>query len=148
MPKTPAHLQASPSFQLWQLNHHWQKELHKALSEAGLTYTEFVVLAALFHDWQWQTSSQARLARHSNLDKMVVSQTLASLQKKHLVRRRTNPIDKRNLTLRLSGQGTLVAEQTTKIVEAIDQRLAASLVIADLPAKMGIALNINLQSPT
>ena len=127
----PKLLDDSASFKIWQLNRRYQRELRAALKEVNLTYTEFVLLAVLFYDLKWQTWSQANLARRAGLDKMVVSQALISLREKQQLLRRPSVLDKREVSLRVSGKGVLSVKRAIELVAAIDKRLAGEPDLLD-----------------
>ena len=128
----PKLLDDSASFKIWQLNRRYQRELRAALKEVNLTYTEFVLLAVLFYDLKWQTWSQANLARRAGLDKMVVSQALISLREKQQLLRRPSVLDKREVSLRVSGKGVLSVKRAIELVTAIDKRLSGEPDLIDV----------------
>lgn len=88
--------QTIPGFVLWQVSKLWQRAMTKALQPFGIGSTEFVVLGnAVRLTMQGQVVTQTGLAEATKVDRMTISQTLRSLEKKGLLERSNTSKDKR-----------------------------------------------------
>ena len=118
----------SPGFMLWRVSNLWQRHIRAALEPLGLTHVQFVLLASL--GWLTQHNqpiSQVQLANHIEIDVMMTSQVLRTLEAKGLVRRSPSPTDKRAFELSLSNEGLVVANQATQLVEQADKEFFSGL---------------------
>ena len=91
---------------VWQVTMLWQRKMNNDLSEVGLTYTQFVILASL--GWLLKKSknvTQKELADFSNTDRMMVSKVLRTLQGKDLVERKEHDTDTRAKCVFLTDKG-------------------------------------------
>ncbi len=113
---------ASPGFLLWRVTNNWQAAQRRALEPFGLTHVQFVILASLV----WLQSSdglnQKQLANHAGIDVMMTSQVLRALEGKGLIDRHQSPSDKRAIIVSASDKGRLLANQTVKVVERVDNQ--------------------------
>lgn len=117
--KTP---EDSPGFMLWQLTCQWQREQRSALKKLGLTHAQFVVLASLL--WLSMHSedcvTQKNIVDHSKIDKMSMSDLVATLEQKKLLKRMPHKKDGRADALTLTAKGRERALKAIPIVEEID----------------------------
>jgi len=118
----------SPGYMLWQLNMLWQRKMKRALDKAGLTHTQFVLLASL----AWLAKSndivtQVDIANHSNTDRMMVSKVLLTLQNKNYIIRREHKTDTRAKSISLSEEGQTILQRAVKIVEEMDVKFFSVL---------------------
>ncbi len=118
----------SPGFLLWQLSMMWQRNINRALAEFDLTHTQFVVIAVLA--WlgkQSEVVTQVEIARRSNIDKMLVSKVLRSLQSKGFIERSEHKTDTRAKQVVLSKMGYSILQKAIVKVEAVDSKLFSAL---------------------
>jgi DNA-binding MarR family transcriptional regulator len=109
-------------FMIWQVSMLWQRKLKNGLDKFGITHAQFLLLASLNHLSQIKNIvSQQDLARHVQIDKMMTSKILRTLQKKGLLTRKKNKMDTRSKNLILSEQGIELLENAAKVVDRIDQ---------------------------
>jgi len=109
-------------FVMWQVSMLWQRKLKNGLDKFGITHAQFLLLASLNHLSQIKNIvSQQDLARHVQIDKMMTSKILRTLQKKGLLTRKKNKMDTRSKNLVLSEQGIELLENAAKVVDRIDQ---------------------------
>lgn len=116
------HTEESPGFLLWKLTTAWQRKLRQALSVFKLSHIEFVYLACLQYLTQYERElTQAQLARHAQLDKMVISDTTQKLLKKQLIMRQDHRQDTRSYAIKLTAKGRELVDCVLPIVEQVDQ---------------------------
>ena len=128
----------SAGFLLWQVAHSWQRKAGEALSGAGLTYMQFVLLARL--GWlarDREDITQVQLAEFCKIDPMMVSQVIRLMEKKNLVARREHPADTRAKCLSITKRGAQVLKKALPIVEG-----AADAFFA--PASSGLTSALRL----
>jgi DNA-binding MarR family transcriptional regulator len=112
----------SPGFLLWKAANLHQRLQRHALSELGISPTQFSLLASFFFlaNEKGGPVSQAEVAEHGSLDKMLVSDgTRALLAKKLLVRRRSET-DGRAFDVELTAEGASVCNRALRVVEETD----------------------------
>jgi DNA-binding MarR family transcriptional regulator len=128
----------SAGFLLWQVAHAWQRRAAEALSGAGLTYMQFVLLACL--GWlarDREDVTQIQLAEFCKIDPMMVSQVIRLMEKKRLVARREHPTDTRAKRLSITKKGAQILTRALPIVED-----AADAFFA--PASTGLTSSLRL----
>jgi len=117
------HPDKSPGFLLWHLANEWQRQQRKALKKIGLTHGQFVVLANVL----WLSSlphnivTQQQVGDHAKIDKMSMSDLVAILIKKKMLRRSHHANDKRAYSLTLTPKGHQQVLKAIPIVEGIDK---------------------------
>src|SRR5579862_5467892 len=113
----------SPGFLLWQLTNQWQRQQRQALNKLGLTHPHFVVLAGIL----WLSSlpdntvTQKQVSDLSKIDKMSMSDLVATLLKKKMLKRMSHQKDKRAYSLVLTEKGKRLVLKAVPIVEGIDK---------------------------
>lgn len=106
---------------LWQTTMIWQRQMNRELDKIGVTHTQFVVLASLGWLSKNQTKvSQKDIADNSNIDRMMVSKILRTLQSKELIERRENEEDTRSKLVSLTEKGRIKLQKALKKVEVTD----------------------------
>jgi DNA-binding MarR family transcriptional regulator len=119
--------QSSPGLALWRASNAWQKRIRAALAPHDLTHVQYVLLASL--TWMDRTApvTQRELARHAELDVMMTSQVLRTLETKGYINREPHPEDKRAIALQPTTQGVELANLATNDVESADAAYFAAL---------------------
>jgi len=114
----------SPGFLLWQITNQWQRQQRQALAKLGLTHPQFVVLAGVL----WLSSlpdntvTQKQVSDLSKIDKMSMSDLVAILLKKKLIKRMPHHKDKRAYSLILTDKGKSLVLEAVPVVEGIDAK--------------------------
>lgn len=126
----------SPGFLLWQLTNQWQRLQRQALAKFKLTHAQFVVLAGTL----WLGSkpnkehiTQSEVAEFTKIDKMMMSDLVATLIHKKLLRRSPHKNDGRAYSLALTTKGRELVLKAVRIVEEIDAEFfSKETVLMDL----------------
>jgi DNA-binding MarR family transcriptional regulator len=114
----------SPGFLLWQLTNQWQRQQRQALAKLGLTHAQFVVLAGVL----WLSSlpdnavTQKQVSELSKIDKMSMSDLVATLLQKKMLKRMPNASDKRAYSLFLTDKGRRIVLKSIPVVDEIDAK--------------------------
>jgi DNA-binding MarR family transcriptional regulator len=104
--------QAIPGFMLWQVSKLWQRQLNTALKPFAIGNTEFVLLGNTVRFAQLgQSVTPVLLMDATKVDRMTASQTIRSLEKKHLIERVSLPQDKRTFHIMPTPEGTKLADK-------------------------------------
>ena len=112
----------SPGFLLWQLTSQWQRQQRQALAKLGLTHAQFVVLAGVL----WLSSlpdntvTQKQVSELSKIDKMSMSDLVATLLQKKMLQRMPHEKDKRAYSLVLTDKGKRIVLKSIPVVERVD----------------------------
>jgi DNA-binding MarR family transcriptional regulator len=115
--------QGIPGFVLWQVSKLWQRKLAVALKPYDIGGTEFVVLGNTVRLSQLgQIVTPASLMDATKVDRMTASQTIRSLEKKHLIERVNAPDDKRTFQISPTQDGIKLADDALgKVIDAHNQ---------------------------
>lgn len=111
----------SPGYLLSQLTLLWQRKQKKVLDPLGLTFTQFVLMAAL--GWLSRENDQVTqvdIANQSNADRMMVSKVLRTLEEKRFIVRSEHDTDTRAKVVRLTPSGEKVLQKALSEVESTD----------------------------
>lgn len=119
--------QSSPGLALWRASNAWQRRIRAALAPHDLTHVQYVLLASLTWMDRTEPVTQRDLARHTELDVMMTSQVLRTLETKGCVRREPHPHDRRAIALHPTAQGIELANLATHDVESADAAYFAAL---------------------
>jgi MarR family 2-MHQ and catechol resistance regulon transcriptional repressor len=122
--------------------------VHKHLSAAGLTVSQFGVLEALFH---LGPLSQRDLGRKILRSSGNITMVIDNLEKRRLVRRERDASDRRMYIVHLSGEGQTLIEKIfpshaalitreLNVLSAADQK-----VLGDLCKKVGMGQTIKIE---
>lgn len=114
--------QESPGFLLWKTTNLWQRHIRLSLQPFDLTHVQFTLLAGLA--WLTQKGdkiSQVELAQYTETDVMMTSQVVRTLERKKLLKRTPNPLDKRAFHLLPTKAGLELANKAIQVVEAVDK---------------------------
>jgi DNA-binding MarR family transcriptional regulator len=118
----------SPGFLLWQISTQWRRRMENALSSAGLTHPQFVLLASV--GWLSRNGkdiSQVELARHCKMDITMTSQILRTLEKKGYVERTQRKGNERSKFPFITLKGKELIEQALPLVETVDREFFEKL---------------------
>lgn len=112
----------SPGLLLWQLTNQWQRQQRQALSKLHLTHAQFVVLASVLwlSSLPENTVTQKQVSDFSKIDKMSMSDLVATLLQKKMLKRKSHDQDKRAYSLVLTEKGRRIVLKAIPIVEGID----------------------------
>lgn len=118
----------SPGFLLYAVTNAWQARQRAALAPHGLTLVQFALLAgAVWLTRDGAPLTQVHLARHANLDVMMTSTVVRTLEQKALLTRAVHPADSRAKSLRVTAAGHRLAAVALGVVEAVDHAFFAPL---------------------
>lgn len=123
-------LQQSPVFQASRIARRMESSLNAALSQEGLTYSESLMLAAIF--LEKKTIRPSELARTFETTRGNVSHTVSSLEAKRLIRRRIDPEDARGFHLELEPVGKRRAARVVGILDRMQSQMEKELGAAKL----------------
>jgi len=99
----------------------WQRAISAELRPLDLTHVQFVLLAcAWWLHGQDQIPNQLELARQAGADVKMTSLVVRKLEAKGLLRREVDPADTRARRLRLTTEGTSLAQRAITAVEQVD----------------------------
>lgn len=118
----------SSGFLIWQVTSLWQRRLNMILKKYTLTHAQFVILASCA--WLGRSSSevtQAQIATHAKMDKMLVSQVVRTLEKKKLVNRFDSKSDTRAKLVVLTPEGLKTLTPALYEVEEFDRQFFGKL---------------------
>lgn len=111
----------SPGYLLGQVTMLWQRKLKMVLDPINLTQTQFVLLAAL--GWLSKMNNavtQIDIANQANVDRMMVSKVLRTLEKKKFISRQEHQTDTRAKVIKLTNEGAKVLQKALTSVESAD----------------------------
>ena len=119
--------QSSPGLALWRASNAWQKRIRAALAPHDLTHAQYVLLASLTWMDRSEPVTQRDLAQHAELDVMMTSQVLRTLEAKGYIRREPHPDDGRAIAVHPTPRGIELANTATHDVESADTAYFATL---------------------
>ncbi|VXB58897.1 Uncharacterized HTH-type transcriptional regulator YdcH [Flavobacterium sp. 9AF] len=111
----------SPGYLLGQLTMLWQRKQKRVLDPLDLTSTQFILLASL--GWLSKKSNavtQVDIANQANLDRMMVSKVLRTLEEKDFITRQEHGMDTRAKIIALTDKGAEVLQNAIVVVENAD----------------------------
>jgi len=114
-------LQQSPVFQASRIARRMEASLNAALKQEELTFSESLILAAIFLEKKRVRPSE--LARTFETTRGNVSHTVSSLEAKRLVRRRIDPDDARGFQLELEPAGRRRAARVAGILDRMQSEI-------------------------
>ncbi len=118
--KTP---DESTGFLLWKVTHQWQREIKRVLKKHDLTHTQFVILANVFWLSKGNDSlTQVTIAEHIEINIMMTSNVLRTLEQKKLIVRQAHQIDTRAKIIKTTKLGDKTLKRTVKEVESFDKK--------------------------
>lgn len=123
-------LEQSPVFQASRVARRMEVSLNALLKSEGLTFSESLVLTAIFLEKKRVRPSE--LAETFETTRGNVSHTISSLEAKRLVRRRIDPEDARGLLLELEPLGRRRAARAAGILDRLQTQFEKELGAAKL----------------
>lgn len=118
-------LQQSPVFQVSRMARRTESSLNALLKQEGLTFSESLILAAIFLEKKRVRPSE--LARTFETTRGNVSHSVSSLEAKRLVKRRIDPEDARGFLLELEPAGKKRAARVAAILDRIQTQMEKDL---------------------
>ena len=112
---------------IWQTSNVWQSKIRKQLINFNLSFNEYLILETVYKLSKSLTNiSQVDIAKHSFVDKSVVSAKLTQLQNKKLINKMT-PNDNRSNKLALTKDGTMIVEKIINDVIEVENAFFSKL---------------------
>ena len=112
-------LDESASYQLWVATNRWQRTARRVLEPLGLTHCQYLVLGVTrFLLERHPQVTQAQVARTADVDEMMVSQVVRTLEGQGLLRREPHPEDARARCLLLTDLGEQKAAEAKELMKA------------------------------
>lgn len=111
-----ARLDSQLCFALYSASSHVTSIYRPILEPLDLTYTQFVVLMAL---WEQDTISISQLAQKAGLSKATMTPLLKRLEQKGLVRRELLPDNERQKSIVLTTAGRDLGKESNAITEQV-----------------------------
>ncbi|WP_130736026.1 MarR family winged helix-turn-helix transcriptional regulator [Flavobacterium sp. J27] len=136
----------STGYLLGQVTMLWQRKHKKVLDPLNLTQTQFVLLASL--GWlskENENVTQIDIANQGNLDRMMVSKVLRTLESKKFINRQEHPTDTRAKVINLTDKGAIVLQKALTAVENADIEFF-SVLGNQLPTFNQSMINLNQQN--
>lgn len=111
-----ARLDSQLCFALYSASNHVTSIYRPILEPLDLTYTQFVVLMAL---WEQDTISISQLAQKAGLSKATMTPLLKRLEQKGLISRELLPDNERQKSIVLTAAGRALGEESNAIIEQV-----------------------------
>ena len=112
---------------IWQTSNVWQSKIRKQLINLNLSFNEYLILETVYNlSKSIANISQVDVAKHSFIDKSVVSAKLTQLQNKKLINKMT-PNDNRSNKLALTRDGNMIVEKIINQVFEVENEFFGKL---------------------
>ena len=112
---------------IWQTSNVWQSKIRKQLIDLNLSFNEYLILETVYKlSKSIANISQVDVAKHSFIDKSVVSAKLTQLQNKKLINKMT-PNDNRSNKLVLTRDGKMIVEKIINLVVEVENEFFGKL---------------------
>ena len=112
---------------IWQTSNVWQSKIRKQLISFNLSFNEYLILETVYKlSKSLANISQVDIAKHSFIDKSVVSAKLTQLQNKKLINKMTSN-DNRSNKLALTRDGKLIVEKIINDVIEVENAFFSKL---------------------
>lgn len=109
-----ARLNEQLCFALYSASSHLTSIYRPLLEPLGLTYTQFIVLMAL---WEEDDISISQLAKNTGLSKATMTPLLKRLEKKQLITRQLLENNERQKSVVLTPEGRVLSEKSGEVAE-------------------------------
>ena len=117
--KIGAETEKIPGYLLWQVSKLWQRRLNAALSGLSLSSTQAVILVNVPRlNQENKTVTQMLLAQVTKIDRMTISQSIRTLERKGLIKRVVPYANKRAYHVELTDTGAETAKQALVCISA------------------------------
>ena len=118
----------STGFLLWKITALWQNKLSTVLSQFNINQTQFAIMASLkWFEEHGEETTQSHLVEHSKIEKMTMSKSLRSLQKKNLITRLKSPTDSRAFNIEFTTAGSKIINKAIVAIESADDAFFSAL---------------------
>ncbi|WP_295937635.1 MarR family transcriptional regulator [uncultured Alistipes sp.] len=112
----------SAAYLLVRISNMHQRRINARLTDTGLTYTQYVLLAGIYWlRYKNREVTQIALADFVKFDKSNISAVLKTLIGKKLVTRKEHPTDTRAKILDLTDDGMVLTERASVLVREADK---------------------------
>ncbi len=101
-------------------------QMSKALEQHSITPIQFTVL--YFVDFNKGDLSSAQLSRRFLMTPQSMSELITVLEKKKLLKKSADPINKRILRISLTSKGKKIVEDSSKILDKVEDELLEGLL--------------------
>jgi DNA-binding MarR family transcriptional regulator len=113
---------------LWRLTTRLRAAVDRILAPLGLTHAQYTLLASLYgFSRTGAQPSQRELADWTGLEPIFVSKLARALEQAGLIERTRHPADPRAVQLRLTNDGTDIAQRAIAIVHAFQEEFTAPI---------------------
>lgn len=115
-------------FLLYKVYNKWQREIKRNLKELDLTHTQYVILATTY--WlifNQKQVTQIEIAKQAELDVMMTSNVLRTLEKKKIVKRIPHDTDTRAKLITITDSGEELLKKAIVVVESFDRMFFSKL---------------------
>lgn len=108
---------------LWKTHNYWQREIRKCLKPFDLTHTQFVILA----NTQWlllqgEEVKQISIAKQAEVDIMMTSNIIRTLEKKGYLTRKAHQTNTRAKLVSVTPKGFEILKKALHEVENFDEK--------------------------
>jgi len=133
--ETPVLLRDKPTWLISQVATHAHRLMTERLAAAGARGYHFRLLAALAESGP---SSQASLGRRTGMDRSDVVAAINELARRDLVRRTSDPADRRRNVVTITEKGAAHLEQLDSVLAGVQDELLAPLSPAERAQLTGL----------
>jgi len=133
--ETPVLLRDKPTWLISQVATHAHRLMTERLAAAGARGYHFRLLAALA---EFGPSSQASLGRRTGMDRSDVVAAINDLARRDLVRRTSDPADRRRNVVTITEKGAAHLEQLDSVLAGVQDELLAPLSPAERAQLTGL----------
>ena len=115
---------------MWKVTNNWQKMMKAELQEVDLTHVQFALLRSCHSLNDRQSAygvTQIQIAQNADIDPMMASEVLRTLEKKGYINRVPHPQDTRAKLISLTESGEAVMERAKQIAAKADQMFFSKL---------------------
>lgn len=120
------YLRESPIFQVYRANQQITQSLNPKLLEIGVNFVQSFILLTVLFDKQKRIGPTS-LSEMLGISKGTISHHLSALEDKKLVFRKLGLDDGRSITLNLTKEGKLIANQVIKLLNQFDSLIEKNL---------------------
>jgi len=109
-------------FLLYKVHNYWQREIKRALKKLNITHTQYVIMASAY--WLILKKggvTQIEIANLAEMDVMMTSNVIRTLEKKELLIREAHKTDTRAKIVKLTEKGIEILNKAVKKVENFDR---------------------------